>query len=77
MCILTILQNLIKSELDSDSIIIREDMSIDEIEGWDSLTHLNIITMCEDKFKIRFTIDEIISLKYFKDWVTTIEKKIK
>lgn len=45
-----------------------------DIEGWDSLTHMIIISEIEDAFQIRFTMEEILNMKNVADMVTLIEK---
>ena len=38
-------------------------MTADDVEGWDSLSHINLIVAIERDFKIRFTTREIAGLK--------------
>ena len=45
-----------------------------DVEGWDSLTHMIIISEIEDAFQIRFTMEEILNMKNVADMVTLIEK---
>lgn len=45
-----------------------------DIEGWDSLTHMIIISEIEDAFQIRFTMEEILNMRNVADMVTLIEK---
>jgi acyl carrier protein len=45
-----------------------------DVEGWDSLTHMIIISEIEDAFQIRFTMEEILNMRNVADMVTLIEK---
>ena len=38
------------------------DSDMDSIEGWDSLSHLNLIMTLEKEFKVQFHTDQIILL---------------
>ena len=44
-----------KSEAD-----ITDDLTMDDIEAWDSLKHMDLILSLEQAFSIELTIDEII-----------------
>ena len=59
-----------------DSIVLRSDMTADDIEGWDSFTNLNLIVATEAAFKIKFSFDEIESLKNVGALIATVGKKI-
>ena len=55
----------------SDIFEIKEDEIADEIsmktiENWDSLKHMELIVSIEEKFNIRLTADEIISMIDYK-----------
>lgn len=45
-----------------------------DIEEWDSLTHLSMISDLEDEFEIRFTLDEINGGKNLGELVNVIMK---
>lgn len=41
---------------------INEDTSVDTINGWDSLKHLNLVLSLESEFDITFTEEETIQI---------------
>ena len=41
---------------------ISDTTSADDLENWDSLSHMNLISALEEEFKIEFTDDEITEL---------------
>ena len=49
--------------LDEDNLVLSESSKADDVEGWDSLTHVQLVVAVEKKFKIRFTAKEIQSWK--------------
>jgi acyl carrier protein len=60
---------------DDDTIQIRPEMTANDIDGWDSLSHVNLITAVEAKFNIRFTQKELLTLKSIGDLHKAIETK--
>jgi len=51
----------------NNNIVLKDDTSAIDIEGWDSLRHVTLIVAVEVKFKINFTSREVISIKRHKD----------
>lgn len=51
------------------------DLMIGSFKNWDSLAHLNLLLLIEKKFKIKFSIDEMTSLKKISQIIKKIEKK--
>jgi acyl carrier protein len=47
-----------------------------DVEDWDSITHVNLITTIEKNFNIRFTGREIADFKTVGDLIDAIEKKM-
>lgn len=56
-----------------ENITITKDTCADDIEGWDSLQHISLISMLEQEFQIEFDIDQIISMENVGDMVSVIE----
>ena len=52
---------IFREVLENDKLVIKEETTGDEVEEWDSLTHLQIVIAIEKHFKIRFTASEIIN----------------
>ena len=63
--------------LDLDEVELSETTCANEIEEWDSLSHIQLIVAIEKTFKIKFTSLEIMKWKNVGEMVTTMEEKIK
>lgn len=56
---------------------IEDDTEVGDIESWDSLNHLKIIAMLEDKYNIHFSPDDLFNIENFDDIVLTTQRLIK
>jgi len=75
--ILKDLENIFKDVLEEEDIQLTIEMSPSDINGWDSLSQINIIEEIEKHFNIHFSVGEIVVLKTISDMVTLIKNKIK
>ena len=60
-----------------EEIIIKEEYSSYDVDGWDSLTHIMLIVETEKKFNIKFLSSEIISWENVGKMIDCIEEKTK
>jgi acyl carrier protein len=71
------MSRIFRDVFDDPSINIRDDMTSEDIDAWDSLTHIHLIFAMEKEFKIVFTIGEAgSSLKNVGELRALIEKKV-
>jgi acyl carrier protein len=56
---------------------INDDSSPQNIESWDSLKHIYLVTSIEEEFNIRFSDEEITELMNFKLICMILEEKLK
>ena len=61
---------------DDDEIVIAPETTANDIDGWDSLSHVNLIVAVEAHFGIRFSQKELLTFKNVGDLLRCIEGKI-
>ena len=59
-----------------DDFELNEDMSADDIEEWDSLSHIQLMKAIEATFGIKFTAKEILDWEDIQDCLDSIESKL-
>ena len=69
-------QGVFRDVFDDESIIIADDTTADDIEDWDSLEHINLITAIEQQFGIKFAMSEATRFKNVGDMIDTIYSKV-
>ena len=62
---------------EDDSIVLFENTTTSDIDAWDSLNHIQMITAVEKKFKLRFKLNELLNFKNVGDLSKSIEEKLK
>jgi acyl carrier protein len=56
-------------------LVIFDSMTAEDVEQWDSLTHINLIVALEREFRVKFTTGEVSKLKNVGDLVALIQNK--
>ena len=69
-------QDILKDIFDDEDIVVTNDTVADDIEDWDSLEHINVITSMEKHFKVKFAMNEVTGFKNVGNMVDVIFNKI-
>ena len=59
-----------------DDFELNEDMSADDIDEWDSLSHIRLMKAIEATFGIKFTAKGVLDWEDIQDCVDSIESKL-
>lgn len=74
--ILKQMQNIFIDVLDNNEISLTEDTTADDIEEWDSLSHIQLVMGIENHFKIKLTSKEIMECSNVGDMAGCIQRKL-
>lgn len=59
-----------------DDIALDDGTTADQVDGWDSLTHINLMIAVESEFGFKFDLGEIEKFKAVGDLVDAIERHL-
>jgi len=69
------LKPIFEDVFDEDSIAISPQLSADDVDGWDSLTHIRLLLTIEKQFKVKFSTSEVGKLANVGDLVALIKSR--
>ena len=69
-------QEVFRDEFELDDLILSDDTTADDVEEWDSLSHVQLVVALEKAFGIKFTSREILSWDNIGDLINCIGKKL-
>jgi len=72
--ILKQVQDIFRDILDDEEIVLEDSTTANDVEGWDSLTHIQLIVAIEKQFKIKFTSKEILSWRNIGEMLDSIAR---
>jgi acyl carrier protein len=70
------LNQIFREVFDDSDISISPDMTANDIDGWDSLSHVNLIVAIETGFNIRFSQKDLLTFKNVGDLLSCIHNKL-
>ncbi len=73
--ILDQVQEIFRDVLDNEDIVLINETTANDIEEWDSLSHIQLIVAIEKHFKIKFTSKEILSWNNVGEMIDCIASK--
>lgn len=62
---------------DDGAIELTDSTTADDIEAWDSLEHITLISAVEKEFKMRFTMKEVSGMKNVGEMMNIIAERAK
>ena len=75
--ILEKINEIFREEFDDESLVIKEETTAADVEGWDSLKHISLVEAIEDEFDIRFTMAEVNGMKNIGEMASIIAERTK
>lgn len=75
--LLKTLNEIFRRVLKREEIILTEDTTAHDVDGWDSLTNMVLLSEVEKVFEVRFTFRQIVKMKNVGDLCRAIADKTK
>lgn len=74
--IISSIQKLMRNFFKNDALTISMATSANDIDDWDSLNHMNLISEIEKKFNVQFDFFEIMDFENIGELVNSIQTKL-
>ncbi len=68
-------ERIFRDVLDQPQLCLDRSTTADQVEDWDSLSHINLIAGVEKEFGLKFTLKEIKGLKNVGDMFDLVRSK--
>lgn len=67
-------QQIFRDNFDDAELVITRETCADDIEDWDSLEQINLLTAMEKKFGLKFNLSDVRNLENVGDLLDLIER---
>jgi len=74
--ILAKVEEIFREELEIEDLELNDETTADDVDGWDSLSHIQLVAAMEEAFGIEFSSREILSWDNVGDLIDSIQKKV-
>lgn len=71
------LTEVFRDVFDNEELVIGDSTTADDIEEWDSLEHISLISAVEKAFKMRFTMKEVSGMKNVGEMISILCERAK
>jgi acyl carrier protein len=69
------LTRVFREVFDDDELVLRPELTADDVDGWDSLSHIRMILAVQKAFGVKFTAAEMSRLKNVGDLIALTKLK--
>lgn len=66
------LNNVFREILDDDTIELQDDTTADDVDGWDSFEHINLVVGVEKEFNMKIPMGKVVTMKNVGEMVDII-----
>lgn len=73
--IVTRLTSIFREVFDDDDLVLRPELTANDVDGWDSLAHIRLILTVQKAFGVKFSAVEMSRLKNVGDLITLTKHK--
>jgi acyl carrier protein len=70
------LTGVFREVFNNNSLIVTNELTANDVENWDSLSHMLLITEVENAFSVKFKLKELNKMKNVGDMIDIIISKL-
>jgi acyl carrier protein len=70
------LTDIFHDVFDDDDIVLSPGMTAEDVDDWDSLSHIRLIVAVEKEFDITFTSSEVTELENVEQFADLVQSKL-
>jgi acyl carrier protein len=70
------IQRVMRDIFDEPGLLVSSATSANDVEAWDSLSHISLVVAVEKEFGVRFDLRELRALKNVGEWDDLIGRKL-
>ena len=70
------LQAIFRDVLDAPGLVLTRASNGRNVDGWDSLAHINLVAAIEEAYQVTFALGELQDLKDVGDMIDLLDKKL-
>lgn len=74
--ILTALTEIFREVFDDETLVITPATTPEDIEEWDSLEQINLLTAAQERFGVKFTLEDVRSIGSVGDMAALIQRAV-
>jgi acyl carrier protein len=67
---------LVAEVLHRDDLVLTDGMTAEDVPGWDSFTHIEVVVAVEDHFRLSLRTSEIVALNRVQDWIDLLARHL-
>ena len=68
------INEVFKLVLEHENFELKDETTADDVDGWESITHMMIIGEVEKSFNIKFKLMDLMNMDNIGDLINTVEK---
>ena len=69
--------DVFRDVFDDDSLTVTAATTAADIEDWDSLSHITLVSAVEDEFRMKFSMKEVVEMKNVGEMAAIVEARRK
>jgi len=70
------IQEIFRDVFDDPNLVIDRHSNAETVPDWDSLTHVNLITAIEKRYKVKFALGQLQQLHHVGDLLDLLDQKL-